>query len=157
MSGERECNACSKCGHDVAGTYTVDGDHYPMCPKAADALLAERDSLRAEVERLQREVVNRNRRALEGDRAVGVREGLLDRLENKESEIAAMQSCIERLQPLALKYVEHAERSYQQTKKGRPGRSVNRSWAQWARKSYDDALGLIRWKPNNYREGRGDE
>jgi hypothetical protein len=42
-----------------------------------------------EINRLRAEVVNRNQRALEGDKAVAVRESLLDRIEELERQLSA--------------------------------------------------------------------
>lgn len=61
-------------------------DPIPIYESAAALLWAAQElaTVKQEIERLQREVMNRNQRALDGDKAVSIRESLLEEIERKD-------------------------------------------------------------------------
>lgn len=58
----------------------------------ADALAARVAQMQGEIDRLQREVVNRNQRALDGDKAVAVREQHVDEILLLQSKVAQLEA-----------------------------------------------------------------
>jgi hypothetical protein len=62
-----------------------------LCIKRVAEVTREREALQAEVERLQREVVNRNQRALDGDKALLVRDAEFARNEELQAEVERLK------------------------------------------------------------------
>lgn len=81
-----------------SGDFDVIRREWPDAPEevfiGADLLHPQTKARLGEIERLQREVINRNARALEGDKAVAVRELLLNQIEASQAREAKLRDAL---------------------------------------------------------------